>query len=83
MVDEMIVEKCWFCGRTEKQVVDEDFSGIVHEALEEKHPVLVHFDSMKWASLPPICCVCQHLLFEHLINSHVVFDDDLRGISLV
>jgi hypothetical protein len=76
-------KECWFCGRTEKQVIDEDYSGIVHEALVEKHPVLISMDSAKWVALPVICCVCRTLLTEHLVDSRVVFEDELRGIDIV
>lgn len=74
----MTEDKCWFCGRTEKQVIDDDISGIVNETLEEKKEILVKMDSAKWVNMPPVCCVCLMLLFEHLVNSKVVFDDELR-----
>lgn len=73
----MSEERCWICGRTKEQLIKEDVMGEVKDAIEEKRDILVKMDSAKWVDMPPVCCVCLHLMTEHLINSDVVFGDEL------
>jgi len=76
-------EECWFCHRTRKELIKDDVASIVDEAIEEKHPVLMKIKSAKWVNMPSVCCVCLYLINEILVDSNVVFEDELRGINLV
>jgi len=69
-------DRCWFCGRTKEQLIKEDITGAVDEAMDEKHDVLVKIDSTKWVNIPSVCVVCLYLLTEHIINMNVAFEED-------